>query len=403
MNKTIRAQFPILQNNLTPKPLVYLDNAATTQKPLNVIEAMDHFYLHDFANIHRGVYKLAERATVAYENVRANIAQFIHAKHAHEIIFVRGVTEAINLVAASYGGEFFKSGDEIVISTMEHHSNIVPWQLIAKKTGAKLKVININQNGEIDLDHYQQLLNQHTKMVAITHVSNTLGTINPVKKIIEIAHQYNIPVLVDGAQALSHLQVDVQELDCDFYTFSAHKAYGPTGVGVLYGKEKFLDIMPPYQGGGDMIKRVTFAESEFADLPQKFEAGTANIAGVVGLGAAIDFINSIGLGKIMNHEEQLLKYATDKMHKIDGLTIIGNAKAKIATISFVLQRTHPHDVATILDGEGVAVRAGNHCTMPLMDFYGISGTTRVSFGVYNTQAEVDILTSAINQVNKLFK
>ena len=403
MNKTIRAQFPILQNNLTPKPLVYLDNAATTQKPLNVIEAMDHFYLHDFANIHRGVYKLAERATVAYENVRANIAQFIHAKHAHEIIFVRGVTEAINLVAASYGGEFFKSGDEIVISTMEHHSNIVPWQLIAKKTGAKLKVININQNGEIDLDHYQQLLNQHTKMVAITHVSNTLGTINPVKKIIEIAHQYNIPVLVDGAQALSHLQVDVQELDCDFYTFSAHKAYGPTGVGVLYGKEKFLDIMPPYQGGGDMIKRVTFAESEFADLPQKFEAGTANIAGVVGLGAAIDFINSIGLGKIMNHEEQLLKYATDKMHKIDGLTIIGNAKAKIATISFVSQRTHPHDVATILDGEGVAVRAGNHCTMPLMDFYGISGTTRVSFGVYNTQAEVDILTSAINQVNKLFK
>ncbi len=402
MDNKLRAEFPLLQNKINGKPLVYLDNAATTQKPRSVITALENFYIHDNANIHRGIYKLAERATLAYEKTRKDIAKFINAKKEQEIIFVRGTTEAINLVAASYGHKNFSVDDEIIISTMEHHSNIVPWQLIGEKTGAKLQVIKINEAGELDLAHYETLLNKHTKMVAITHVSNTLGTINPIKKIITMAHAHNVPVLIDGAQAAAHLPIDVQDLDCDFYTFSAHKSYGPTGVGILYGKEKLLDAMPPYQGGGHMIKRVTFAKTEYADLPQKFEAGTQNIADVIGFSSAIDFINSIGINTIIQHETELLKYATATLTKRNGLKIIGTAREKTGIISFVLDTAHSHDIATILDTEGIAVRAGHHCTMPLMDFYGVPGTTRVSFGLYNTKEEIDALALALEKVQKIF-
>jgi cysteine desulfurase/selenocysteine lyase len=402
MNTKLREQFPILQEKINSKPLVYFDNAATTQKPRSVIDAVSNFYSHDNANIHRGIYALSQRSTLAYEQTREKTRDFINAKKTSEIIFVRGATEAINLVAQSYGRKNFQEGDEIVISTMEHHSNIVPWQLICEQTGAKLKIIKIHENGELDLDHYKQLLNKHTKMVAITHVSNTLGTINPIKKIISMAHTHNIPVLVDGAQAVPHMQIDVQDLDCDFYVFSAHKMYGPTGIGILYGKEEIIDKMPPYQGGGDMIKTVTFAKTEYADLPQKFEAGTQNIAGVVGFGAAIDFLKSSNLDTISKYENNLLNYATEKLFKINGLRVIGNAEHKVGVISFVLENIHPHDIATILDTEGVAIRAGHHCTMPLMEFYGIPATTRVSFGVYNTQQEIDIFISAINKVKEIF-
>ncbi|EKE00794.1 MAG: hypothetical protein ACD_21C00272G0005 [uncultured bacterium] len=402
MNTELRKQFPILQEQINGKPLIYFDNAATTQKPLCVIEAMDRFYFHDNANIHRSVHTLAQRATESYDQAREKTRSFINAKKVSEIIFVRGTTEAINLVAQSYGRKNFHAGDEIVISTMEHHSNIVPWQLICEQTGAKLQVVKIHENGELDLDHYEKLLNKRTKIVAITHVSNTLGTINPIKKIIAIAHAHNIPVLIDGAQAVSHMQVDVQNLDCDFYAFSAHKMYGPTGIGVLYGKENLLDSMPPYQGGGDMISKVTFAKTEYADLPQKFEAGTQNIAGAVGLAVAIDFLNSIGMDEISKHEHDLLKYLNKISLEINGLKIIGNALDKVGVVSFVLDKIHPHDVATILDTEGVAVRAGHHCTMPLMDFYGVPATTRVSFGLYNTEEEIDIFVTAINKVKKIF-
>lgn len=402
MNTELRKQFPILQENIHNKPLVYLDNAATSQKPLCVIEAMNNFYLHDNSNIHRSVHTLSERATRSYEQTREKVRGFINAKNSSEIIFVRGTTEAINLVAQSYGRKVFQAGDEVIVSTMEHHSNIVPWQLICEQAGAKLQVIKIHESGELDLDHYEKLLNDRTKMVAITHVSNTLGTINPIKKIITLAHARNIPVLIDGAQAVPHMQVDVQNLDCDFYAFSAHKMYGPTGVGVLYGKEALLDAMPPYQGGGDMIKRVTFAKTEYADLPRKFEAGTQNIAGVVGLGAAINFLNSVGLDKISKHENNLLNHINKLLFKINRLKVIGNAIDKVGVISFVLDKAHPHDIATILDTEGVAVRAGHHCTMPLMDFYNIPATTRVSFGIYNTEEEIDIFITAINKVKKIF-
>src|SRR3990170_5219567 len=402
MDNKIRQLFPILQNKINNKPLIYLDNAATTQKPRSVVEAIEHFYFHDNANVHRGIYKLSQRATNAYEKSRRNIAEFINAKHAHEIIFVRNTTEAINLVAQSYGYKNFKPDDEIIISTMEHHSNIVPWQLIGKKTGAKLQVINIHENGELDFNHYEKLLNNRTKIVAITHASNTLGTINPIKKIIAAAHAHNVPVLVDGAQASPHIQIDVQNLDCDFYAFSAHKMYGPTGVGILYGKEALLNSMPPYQGGGDMIKKVTFAQTEYADLPQKFEAGTQNIADIVGFDATIDFIKSVGIDAIAKHEKELLKYATDAFSDIKGLKIIGTAPEKTSIISFILDKIHPHDITTILDTEGIAVRAGHHCTMPLMDFYNIPGTTRASFGLYNTKGEIDILIKALTKVRKIF-
>ncbi|MEI8055002.1 MAG: cysteine desulfurase [bacterium] len=403
MNTKLREQFPILQEKVQNKPLVYLDSAATSQKPRCVIEAMDHFYFHDNSNIHRGVHTLAERATKSYEQARKKVQNFINAKNSAEIIFVRGTTEAINLVAQSYGRENFHTDDEVIISTMEHHSNIVPWQMICKQTGAKLRVIKIHKNGELDLDHYETLLNNRTKMVAITHVSNTLGTINPIKKIIALAHARNIPALIDGAQAVPHMQTDVQSLDCDFYAFSAHKMYGPTGVGVLYGKEIFLDAMPPYQGGGSMIKKVTFAKTEYGDLPNKFEAGTQNIAGVIGLGTAVDFLNSVGMNKISQHEKNLLSYANKILFKIKKLSIIGNALDKVGVISFVLDKVHPHDIATILNTEGVATRAGHHCTMPLMDFYNVPATTRISFGLYNTEKEIDIFAAAINKVKEIFR
>ncbi len=402
MPNELRKHFPILHQKIKGKPLIYLDNAATTQKPDSILAAIEQFYFHDNANISRSIYQLAERATLAYETARKEVARFINAPKGQEIIFVRGTTEAINLVAASYGYKNFKPDDEIIISHMEHHSNIVPWQLISEKTGAKLQVIKINQEGDLDLAHYAQLLNRRTKMVAITHVSNTLGTINPLKKIIAEAHALNVPVLVDGAQAAAHLAVDVQDLDCDFYAFSAHKLYGPTGVGILYGKERLLEAMPPYQGGGSMIKKVTFSKTEYAGLPQKFEAGTPNIAGVVEMRAALDFINSVGIGTIINHETGLLSYATDALASVSGIEIIGKARKKTGIISFTLNQAHPHDIATILDTEGIAVRAGHHCTMPLMDFYGIPGTTRVSFGIYNTREEVDALVLALEKVRKIF-
>lgn len=402
MNTEIRNQFPILQEEINGHPLVYFDNAATTQKPQCVIAAMDEFYYHNNANIHRGVHTLAGRATQAYEKTRTQISTFINAKKPAEIIFVRNTTEAINLVAQSYGRKNFHPGAEVVISTMEHHSNIVPWQLICEQTGAKLQVIRMHATGELDLDHYEKLLSKKTKIIAINHVSNTLGTINPVKKIIAIAHAHNIPVLVDGAQAAPHLQIDVQDLDCDFYAFSAHKMYGPTGVGVLYGKELLLDAMPPYQGGGDMIKKVTFAKTEYADLPLKFEAGTQNIANVIGLGATIDFLSSVGIDKIGQHEHELLKYVNKKILEINEIKIIGDVLDKVGVVSFIMDKIHPHDVATILDSEGIAVRAGHHCTMPLMDFYGIPATTRVSLGLYNTKEEIDIFIEAINKVKKIF-
>lgn len=402
MNNEIRQQFPILQNKINGKELIYLDNAATTHKPLSMVRALENFYVHANANIHRGIYKLSERATFAYEGVREKIAKFIGAKKVEEIIFVRGATEAINLVAASFGAQHLKDQDEVVISTMEHHSNIVPWQLVCEKTGAKLQIIKIHASGELDLEHYARLLDKKTKIVALTHISNTLGTINPVKKIIDMAHSVGAVVLIDGAQVTGHMQVDVGQLDCDFFVFSAHKMYGPTGVGVLYGKEKFLDMMPPYQSGGDMITKVTFAKTEFAKLPQKFEAGTPNIAGVIGLGATLDFINSLGFAVILEHEHELLKYAQKVLGDIPQLKIIGEAQEKSGIISFVFPKIHPHDIATILDTEGVAVRAGHHCTMPLMDFYGVPGTTRISFGVYNTKEEIDVLSQALIKVRQVF-
>lgn len=403
MNIDLRANFPILQEKIHNKPLVYLDNAATTHKPLSVINAMNDFYMHNNSNVHRGVHTLAARATQDYENVRQKVQSFINAKKVSEIIFTSGATESINLVASSYGRKNFKPGDEIIISIMEHHANIVPWQMICEQTGAKLQVINITQAGELDLEHYEKLLNSATKLVAITHVSNTLGTINPIKQVIDLAHNYNIPVLIDGSQAMAHMPVDVQDLDCDFYVFSAHKMYGPTGTGVLYGKESILDAMPPYQGGGDMIKTVTFAKTEYADLPLKFEAGTGNIAGVIGMGVSIEFLNQVGLVNIAQHENILLQYANNLLSTIGNLSIIGNASHKVGVISFVLNKIHPHDIATILDREGVAVRAGHHCTMPLMNFYNVPATTRISLAMYSTKEEIDVLVSAINKVNNLFK
>lgn len=399
----IRQDFPILQEKINNKFLVYFDNTSTTQKPRSVISALENYYFHDNANVHRGVHKLAERATAAYENAREKVRTFINAKTTQEIIFVRGATEAINLVAQSYGRAKLKNGDEIIISALEHHSNIVPWQMICEQTGAILRVVNINDAGEIDLDHYQSILTDRTKFVAIAHASNVLGTINPIKKMISAAHALNVPVLIDGAAATSHSSIDVQDLDCDFYAFSGHKIYGPTGIGVLYGKAALLNTMPPYQGGGEMIKKVTFAKTEYADLPQKFEAGTPNIAGAIGLGAAIDYLIALGFENIMDHEQELLKSATTKLSAMKGLRIIGTAAEKVGIISFILDDIHPHDVATILDTEGIAVRAGHHCAMPLMERFQIPGTTRVSFGIYNTTAEIDVLMTAINKVLQFFK
>jgi len=398
----IRVQFPILNEPVHGKKLIYLDNAATTQKPCVVIDAITNYYLHTNANIHRGVHFLAEQATKAYEAAREKVRCFINAKSTSEIIFVRGATEAINLAAQSYGRTNIKSGDEIIISTMEHHSNLVPWQMVCEQTGAILRVINISETGELDLNHYGDLLSDKTKLVAITHASNTLGTINPIKQITKMAHVNNIPVVVDGAQAISHMAIDVRDLDCDFYAFSGHKMYAPTGIGVLYGKSELLNKMPPYQGGGSMIEKVTFAKTTYTHPPLRFEAGTPNIEGAIGLGAAIDYINSIGFAYIAAHETELLNYATEKLSILRGIKIIGTAAKKVGVISLVFESAHPHDVATILDTEGIAVRGGHHCNMPLMDHFHIPGTTRVSFAIYNTKEEIDALLTAIDKVKKIF-
>jgi cysteine desulfurase/selenocysteine lyase len=400
--KKLSDDFPLLQQTTRGKPLVYLDNSATSQKPQCVIDALEHYYRYDNANIHRGVYELSERATREYEKVRGAIKSFINAAHEHEIIFVPGTTAAINLVAQSFGRSQIKVLDEIIISTMEHHSNIVPWQMLAEQVGANLRVIPITDKGEINLEAYEKLFTARTKIVAIAHASNALGTINPIKKMIQIAHAHHVPVLVDGAQAFPHMPVDVQDLDCDFYAFSSHKAYGPTGLGVLYGKEKLLEKMPPYQGGGDMIESVTFAKTTYNKLPFKFEAGTPNIAGVIGFGAALAYMQKIGMEFIAEHEQALLAYATEKLLTIPGLKIIGTAKQKVGVISFVLDGVHPHDIGTILDDHGVAIRAGHHCAMPVMERFQVPATVRASFGIYNTEADIDALIEGLHEVQRLF-
>jgi cysteine desulfurase / selenocysteine lyase len=397
----IRSDFPILNQKIYNQPLVYLDNGASSQKPTQVIEAIGHYYKNEHSNIHRGVHFLSAEATSAYEQVREKTRIFINAEKQHEIIFTKGTTDSINLVASSFAKKYINEGDEIIVSEMEHHSNIVPWQMICGEKKATLKVIPVNNNGELIFEEFEKLLSEKTKIIAINHVSNTLGTINPVKKIITAAHKNNVPVLLDGAQAVPHMQVDVQELDCDFYAFSSHKMYGPTGFGVLYGKEKWLNEMPPYQGGGDMIKTVTFEKTTYNDLPHKFEAGTPHIAGGIGFGTAIDYINSIGYENISLHENEILKYATEKLLQIDGLRIYGTAQKKAAVISFLVNKIHPYDMGTILDRLGIAVRTGHHCTQPLMDKYDIPGTVRASFAIYNTIEEVDILVSGIIKAKKM--
>ena len=397
----IRKAFPALHQTVRGKPLVYLDNAATSQKPLEVIKAEEQFYRRDCSNIHRGVHELSERATKSYEEARAKAQQFLNAGDSKEIVFVRGATEAINLVANSFGRKNVQAGDEILITAMEHHSNIVPWQILCEEKGAKLRVAPINDRGELLFDEFVKLLSPKTRLAAVVHVSNVLGTINPVKEIVEAAHSRNIPVLLDGAQAAPHLKVDVQALDCEFYTFSGHKLYGPTGVGVLYGKADLLDAMPPYQGGGDMISSVTFEKTIYNSLPYKFEAGTANIAGGIGLGAAIDYLNRIGMENVAAYEDELLAYGTEAVSRIPGLKIIGTAEKKAGVISFVIDGIHPHDVGTILDQEGIAVRTGHHCAQPLMDRFGIPATTRASLAIYNTRREIDALVAGIQKVKEL--
>ncbi len=400
--EAIRADFPLLQQKVHGCPLVYLDNAATTQKPRSVILAEKEFYETINANVHRGIHTLSDQATQAYEDAREKIRCLINAKSSKEIVFVRGSTEAINLVATSFGRLKISQGDEIIISSLEHHANIVPWQLLCEQKGASLKIIPVHENGELDLNVFGKLMNSRTKLIAITHVSNAIGTVNPIKKMISMAHHFGIPVLIDGAQAVPHEKIDVQELDCDFYVFSGHKLYGPTGIGVLYAKENLLNEMPPYQGGGEMIRTVTFTHSTYNDLPYKFEAGTPNIAGAVGLGAAIDYLNAVGFSRIRNYEQQLLTYATKKLLSIEGIKIIGTAKNKAPVISFVLDNIHPHDIGTVLDHHGIAVRAGHHCAMPLMERFGLSATVRASFSFYNTLYEIDRLIEGLQEVRRMF-
>ena len=391
----IRADFPILSRKVNGKNLVYFDNGATAQKPKAVIDVLEHYYKDQNANIHRGVHTLSQEITVVYENARATVQQHLNAAHAHEIIFTRGTTDSINLVASSFGKKFVSAGDEIIISAMEHHSNILPWQQLCEEKGALLKVVPINEAGELLMEEYQKLLSDKTKIVAIAHISNTLGTINPLQEIIALAHAKNIPVLVDGAQAVPHTAVDVQALDADFYVFSGHKIFGPTGVGVLYGKEKWLNEMPPYQVGGGTIKTVTFEKTIYADLPLKFEAGTPHIEGGIGLAAAIDYVNGIGLDNIAAYEHELLVYATEALQNIEGVKIIGTAKNKASVISFVVEGLHPYDVGVLLDALGIAVRTGHHCTQPLMNFYCVPGTIRASFAFYNTKEEIDVFVAAL--------
>jgi len=400
--ESIRKDFPLLARKVHGKPLVYFDNGATSQKPQAVIDALNRYYAEENSNIHRGVHYLSELATSLYEEARKKLRRFVNARRLEEIIFVRGTTEAINLVAQSYGRKFLGAGDEIIVSAMEHHSNIVPWQMLCEQVGARLRVIPINHDGEPVLDEFRRLLNDRTKFVSITHVSNALGTVVPVKEVVKLAHASGVPVLLDGAQAVPHLPVDVQEIDCDFYAFSGHKMFGPTGVGVLYGRAELLGKMPPYQGGGDMISLVTFEKTHYNVLPYKFEAGTPHIAGGIGLGAAVDYLAGLNWDQVAAHERDLLEYATQAITKIDGLRIIGTAKEKAGVISFVLDHVHAHDVGTILDQEGVAVRAGHHCAMPVMQRFGVPATTRASFAFYNTRAEIDVLVGALHRVLKVF-
>ena len=400
--KRIRADFPNLACQIHGHPLVYLDNAATTMKPTRVIEAITNHYRAETSNVHRGLHHLSMLATEKYEEARQKIVTFINAASEREIIFTKGTTEAINLAASSYGGHFLKAGDEILVSQMEHHSNIVPWQLLCQSRGMRLKVIPIDESGQLRMDKFSELLTDRVRLVALVFISNALGTINPVRQVIEEAHDMGAVVLIDAAQAMAHLEVDVQELDCDFLAFSGHKMFGPTGIGVLYGKERLLEQMPPYQGGGDMISHVTFAKTTYNSLPYKFEAGTPPIAQAIGLGAAIDYIEALGFGKIIEHESLVLAHATEQLGKIAGLRIIGTAAHKAAICSFSLENIHPHDLGTFLDQQGIAVRTGHHCAQPVMDFFGLSATTRASFSLYNSIEEVDLLAAAIEKARSFF-
>src|SRR5260221_4312345 len=399
----IRAKFPVLHQKVNGKPLIYFDNAATNQKPQQVIDALVNYYKGYNANIHRGIHTLAEKATKAFEETRHSMQKFINAKHVEEIIFTRGVTESINLLASSYGRAFLTAGDEIIISGLEHHSNIVPWQIICEERKSRLKVIPVTEVGEIDLDEYRKLLSAKTKIVAVNHASNSLGTINPIKEIIKLAHDVGAVALIDGAQAAAHLEIDVQDLDCDFYCIPSHKMYGPTGTGILYVKKNILEKMPPYLGGGEMIKEVTFAKTTYNDLPYKFEAGTPNIADVIALNEAVNFINPLGKEQIAEHESELLNYAAEKLFAIPGIKLIGTAKEKLAVQSFVIEGIHHFDIGQMLDARGIAVRTGHHCTQPLMDSFGIEGTVRASFSIYNTKEEIDELVEGVDRIIKFMK
>jgi len=399
----IRNDFPILRQKIYGKPLIYFDNAATTQKPKIVIETINKLYSEHNSNVHRGVHYLSGQLTEMYELAREKVQNFLNAKSNQEIIFTKGATDSINLVAYSFGEAYIKENDEIIVSEMEHHSNIVPWQIICKRKSAKLRVIPINDKGELLLDEYKKLINSKTKLVAVVHASNSLGTINPVKEIVTIAHENNIPVLIDGAQAIQHGNIDVQDIDCDFYAFSGHKIYGPAGIGVLYGKERWLDEMPPCQGGGDMIDRVKFEHTTYNDLPFKFEAGTPNYIGAVGLGSALDYLIGIGLGNIQNYEKKLLDYATAKLNALNGLKLYGAGENKICIFSFLLNNIHPYDTGMFLDKMGIAVRVGHHCTQPLWDHYKIEGTARASLVFYNTLEEIDFLCEGLKKIQKMFE
>ncbi len=400
--KSIKQDFPALAQTVHNKPLIYFDNAATSQKPQAVIDSLVHYYQHDNANIHRGVHTLSERATKAYEDARKTVQQFVNAKHDSEIVFLRGTTEAINLVAQSYGRANIGQDDEIIISEMEHHANIVPWQMLCEQTGATLKIIPINDKGELLLEEYQALFSNKTKLVAVVHISNALGTINPIKQMIDIAHQHDVPILIDGAQATPHMAIDVQALGCDFYTLSGHKMYGPTGIGALYAKKEILEKMPPYQGGGEMIKMVTFEKTTYNEIPFRYEAGTMHIAGAIGLATAIDYIQSIGIENIAHYEQGLSAYAQQLADDFDGLRVIGTAADKTGILSFLLDNIHAHDVGTILDHEGIAIRTGHHCAMPVMQHFNIPATARASFCMYNTKAEIKQLFSALDKVREVF-
>jgi cysteine desulfurase/selenocysteine lyase len=400
--RKIREDFPILKEKMHGKPLVYLDNAATSQKPQVVIDALLRFYLHDCANIHRGVYVLSERSTQAYEDTRVKLHRFLNAAEPREIVFVRGATEGINLVAQTYGRQHLRAGDEILITALEHHSNIVPWQILCEEKGCRLRVGPINDRGELMLDEFEKLLNDRTRLVSVAHVSNALGTVNPVKQIVEMAHARNIPVLVDGAQAAPHMKVDVRALGCDFYTISGHKIFGPTGIGALYGKAKLLESMPPYQGGGDMILSVTFEKTTYNHIPHKFEAGTPNIAATIGWGAALDYLTRVGMENISSYEHALLTYATEAIGQIPGVRLIGTAREKAGVLSFVMEGIHPHDVGTVLDQEGIAVRTGHHCAQPVMERFGVPATVRASLAFYNTKQEINALAAGLQRARAMF-